>query len=333
MSFFVGVDLGGTNIVCGLLDQEFNLLAKSKQPTEAANGSDFVLERIAVMIEDLLREQNIDRSQLGAVGLGTPGFIDPVRGVCTFASNLRWNNVPVSDILGARLGVPVFIDNDVRMYIFGEAMKGPGQGYANVLGITLGTGMAAALVNEGQLYYGGGFMAGEIGHIIVGDGESTPCGCGLVGCLETVASATGLARQAREALAAGRESVLGEWFPGAEAANVTAADVSRAYDEGDALAIEIMNHTGKLLGRGLSYAVTLYSPDALIIGGGASLAGERLLGPMRDELRKSVYHGYWDRLTIHPGALIDDGGVIGSAAFAASRAALQQVESVRSEEA
>ncbi|SEG73294.1 ROK family protein [Paenibacillus sp. UNC499MF] len=321
MSFFIGVDLGGTNIVCGLLDEEFNVLAKSKQPTEAAKGSDYVLEKIAVMVETLLVEQNIAPGQLKAVGIGTPGFIDPVRGVCVFASNLRWSEVPVSDQLGARLGVPVFIDNDVRMYVYGEAMKGPGRGYEHVLGITLGTGMSAGLVNNGQLYYGGGFMAGEIGHIRVDDAETTPCGCGLVGCLETIASATGIVRQVREALAAGRESILGEWFPGEEAASVTAADVSRAYDEGDRLAIEVMNHTGKLLGRGLSYAVTMYSPDALIIGGGASLAGERLFKPMREELQKSVYKGYWERLTIHPGTLIDDGGVIGSAAFAANRAA------------
>ncbi|MDK8181934.1 ROK family protein [Paenibacillus sp. UMB4589-SE434] len=315
MRYMVGMDLGGTNIVCGLVNEHYELVEKIKAPTEAALGSEHVLTKMANMIGELLAKAGVDRQDLIAVGAGCPGFIDPVRGVSVFASNLKWNNVEVSRILGDKVGVPVFIDNDVRMYIFGEAMSGAGRGANVVHGVTIGTGLACATVVNEELYYGGDFMAGELGHVVI-DGEKTPCGCGLVGCLETVVSATGIVRQAREALEAGKESLLRAAY---EQGTLSAADVSAAYDEGDLLAQEIMEHTGKVLGRGLAYSITLYSPDVVVIGGGASLAGERLLASVRETLKSSVYHGYLERLTIRQGELIDDGGVIGSAAFAKSR--------------
>lgn len=314
MNYLVGIDIGGTNIVCGLVDMEYNLLAKIKKPTERHLGSDYVIQKIADMIEELIADNNVDRSQLKAIGAGTPGFVDPKQGHVVFNSNLGWKDIPFARILSEKAGIPVFIDNDVRMYVFGEAMKGAGKGAAFVHGVTIGTGLAAATVANGELYYGSGYMAGELGHVPV-DGEKTLCGCGLTGCLETVVSATGILRQAKEALAAGRNSSMREAYDQGE---LSAADVSAAYDQGDALAEEIMNYTGKVLGKGLAYSISLFSPDVVVIGGGGALAGERLLKPMREELQRSVYKGYLERLTIRIGELIDDGGVIGSAAFANS---------------
>jgi len=318
MSYVIGIDIGGTNIVCGLLDEQYNLLGKVKQPTEAAKGSDHVFAKINGMIDQLFAETGKDRSKLIAVGAGTPGFIDSDRGVCLFAGNLGWRDLEVAKLLGEYVKVPVFIDNDVRMYVYGETIKGSVQGVDHVYGITLGTGLASGMVNDGKLYYGGGYMAGELGHVHV-DGESTPCGCGMKGCLETIASATGIARQARERITQGEESVMQAWFPEGDLSGLTATHVSKAYDEGDRLAIDIMNYTGTVLGKALAYAITLFSPNALVIGGGAALAGERLFKPMREAIQANVYSGYWDKLSIHQGTLIDDGGLIGSAAFARSR--------------
>lgn len=318
MKYWAGIDLGGTNIVCGLVDEDLNLLGKLKQPTEAAKGSGFVLERMAAMVKQLLEETGIPLNELQGVGIGCPGFINPEDGVCMFAGNLGWRDLPVAHLLSAKLQVPVFIDNDVRMYVFGEAAAGAARGYKHLLGITLGTGLAAAMVNTRHLYYGGGYMAGELGHIHM-EGEHRKCGCGMSGCLETVASATGIVKQVQEVVRTGATSVLQEWLKDEKLDALTSADVSKAYDAGDAVAVQVMQHTGTLLGRGLAYAVTLYSPDALIIGGGAALAGERLFKPMREELKLKVYPGYWERLHIHQGELIDDGGVIGSAAFAQSQ--------------
>ena len=313
-SHYVGVDIGGTNIVCGLVGMDGRLIRTSKLPTEAHLGSEAVLKKVAIMIKGILMDENMSLEHIVAVGIGTPGLVDPIQGVTLFAGNLRWNEVPVARNLSVQLGVPVYVDNDVRMYVYGEALTGAGQGYRNVLGITLGTGLAAAVVNHGQLYYGAHYMAGELGHLPIDEIPYT-CPCGLQGCLETVASGTGIARQAREALSKGISSLMHELDPG----KPTAATVSRAYDLGDPLAIEIMNRTGRLLGRGLAYAITLYNPDRLVIGGGVASAGDRLLNPMREEIRKSVYSGYWNNLTIQVAQHLEFAGVIGSALSAKQR--------------
>ncbi|MCR8641304.1 ROK family protein [Paenibacillus sp. N1-5-1-14] len=319
MNYWVGIDLGGTNMVCGLLDDQMNIVAKLKKPTLASQGSDDIIRRLAETVHELLEQNNIHKNDLQGIGMGSPGFINPDLGIGVFSANLGWKDYPVAARLQELTNVPVSIDNDVRMYVYGESIQGAGRGHKHVLGITLGTGIAAAVVSNGQLFYGGGYMAGEIGHIPM-DGVTAQCGCGLVGCLETVASATGIARQAREALLDGRTSLLGDWFDSDSLARLTATDVSKAYDEGDELAKEVMEYTGRALGKGLAAAVTLFSPDCIVIGGGAALAGERLFAPMREEIQKNVIAGYWEKLTIVRGELIDDGGVIGSATFAKSRA-------------
>ncbi|TCZ80945.1 ROK family protein [Paenibacillus albiflavus] len=318
MEHWIGIDLGGTNVVVGLLNDEMKLISKIKRSTGADQGSEFVLSQIAEMVDEVLELNHVDKNDLRGIGMGSPGFIDPIRGVCLLAVNLGWKDYPVAARLQELTGKPVFIDNDVRMYVYGEAMNGASQGHDCVFGITLGTGIAGAFVDHGQLFYGGGFMAGEVGHIPM-DGEHHTCGCGLKGCLETVASANGIARQAREALAVGRASLMQQKLVNDPQAAITAVDVSKAYDDGDELAIEIMNHTGKVLGKALASVVTLFSPDCIVIGGGAAQAGERLFAPMREEIKNNVISFYWDKLTIVPGQLIDDGGVIGSASYAKSR--------------
>lgn len=318
MGYFIGVDIGGTNIVCGLLDDSLKLLRKVKRPTGAANGESHVLGLIASMADELLAQEGLSRSELSAVGMGNPGFVDPVRGIALSSANLKWKQVPVSDKLGALLGVPVFIDNDVRMYTYGEAMRGAGRGHDHVMGITLGTGIAAAMVNRGELYYGSGFLAGELGHIPV-EGESALCGCGMKGCLETIASATGIARIARERIAKGEPSILAEWYPGDRSSEITAADVSRAYDEGDELAKDALRFVAVCLAKGLAAAITLWSPDVVVIGGGAANAGERLLAPLRETLLPMILPMYRERVVIKLAEMNDDAGVVGSAAFAKSR--------------
>jgi glucokinase len=318
MIYLIGIDIGGTNVVCGLMDSEGSLLHKLKQPTEAVMGSSYVFDKIKSMVEELLRIMGLKSEEISAIGVGTPGFIDPVKGISIFAGNLQWVQVHTAEEIRKRTGIPTYIDNDVRMYVYGESVCGAAKGYEHVLGITIGTGLAAAVINHGQLYYGGGYMAGELGHIVMPEISYT-CGCGLQGCLETAVSATGIARQAKELLQSGRPSILRDWLAGASEDTITAADVSRAYDAGDSLSIEVMNHTGILLGKGLANAVTLYSPDVIVIGGGAALAGDRLFAPMREQLQKSVYRGYWERLTIVTATMIDDAGIVGSAMAASQR--------------
>lgn len=307
-----GVDVGGTNIVCGLVDRATGkVAAKLKRPTERDGGSDHVLDRIANAVRDLLSEQGLSVQDVDAVGLGVPGINDPERGVVILASNLKWENVPVAQKLSERLGVPVTVDNDVRMYTYGEAAVGAGAPYDHVMGLTIGTGMAAAFVNHGKLHYGSRNQAGEIGHIVM-EGIPYACGCGLTGCLETVVSATGIVRVAEELIKQGRSSSL---KPG----QFQSADVSKAYDEGDEVARETFHKVGGYLARGLASVIPATAPDVVVIGGGGALAGERLFAPMREQLKGILHPMYLDHLQILPAKYNDDAGVIGSAMYAGSR--------------
>jgi glucokinase len=315
MSYWIGVDVGGTNIVSGLVNQDGQVLDRAQMKTNAPEGPDAVLERIAEAVLELSRRNPSAEGHIGAIGIGVPGLVDPARGVSLYAANLGWRDYPVAELLSVRLGIPVYIHNDVKMYIYGEAVHGAARGARTVFGLTLGTGIAAAIIDGGRIYEGGG-LAGEIGHVVT-DGVPFRCGCGLVGCLEAAVSASGITRQARAALASGRESMLGAEFPDAAAQErLTAADVSRAFDAGDALAGEILAHTGRLLGRALAHSVALCSPDIVVIGGGVAHAGERILAPTVQALRESLYPGLWERVTFTIAEHIDNAGVIGSAAYA-----------------
>ncbi|WP_168122692.1 ROK family protein [Paenibacillus sp. HB172176] len=317
MNYVIGVDVGGTNIVGGLLDSEGHVLAKKKDSTEAIKGSAHVIGKIAGMVNELLAEQGVSKRELIAVGVGTPGWVDPEQGVVLIASNLNWLDVPLASELSAVLGVSVYIDNDVRMYVYGEAVIGAGRGYEHVYGITLGTGIGSALVERGRLYYGSRYMSGELGHIRV-HGLKRRCACGKIGCLETLASATGIARFAVDLIEGGRKSILQEKAAG-ELSQLTALDVSNAYDEGDEVAIEVLHETGRRLGEALSYAVEIVSPDIIVIGGGSAMAGERLFKPMRDELQQCLEPKFWANLAIRTAEHIDEAGVIGSALHAKAR--------------
>ncbi|TJY41503.1 ROK family protein [Cohnella pontilimi] len=318
MKFWIGVDVGGTNIVCGAVDRDGRVLHTIKAPTDAAAGSAAVLDKISDMCRQVAAELG-STDELAAVGIGTPGLVDPRAGISIYSTNLNWRNVPVAAEISARLGVPVWIDNDVRNYVFGEARYGAGRSFDTVLGLTVGTGIAAAIVRRGELFYGHKAMAGEIGHG-PREGIDVPCSCGLTGCLEAVASASGMVREAKRLISQGRDTVLTEWYPGERLADLAAADLSRAMDTGDPLATEVVTRAGTLIGRALEPAVHLISPDVIIVGGGAAMAGERLLGPMREALFPRLLPDFRSELQIRTAELHDDAGIIGSAMSAMARA-------------
>jgi glucokinase len=320
MARYIGVDIGGTNIVLGLVDDANQCLIFKKIPTEVKMGASYILQTIASAILELAELAN---EPILAIGVGVPGFVDHDAGVSISAVNLGWVDYPFAAELYKRMGIPVYINNDVRLYVYWEALAGAGKDFKHVLGVTLGTGVAAAMVNEGQLYYGSGNRAGELGHIAM-SGNSYACNCGLIGCLETVASANGIARLAKDAIIQGHDSLLSKQFPSDLLDKLTAMDVSNAYDKGDLLAIKVMEQAGIYLGKGLAFAVNFYSPDVIIIGGGASFAGERLLGPMRKQLQESILPLYWDDLKVLVAEKIEDAGIIGSALYAKNQMIAKQ---------
>ncbi|GGH32091.1 ROK family protein [Paenibacillus segetis] len=316
MKYAAGVDVGGTNIECGLLDELGNVLFKRKYPTSPERGAGAILESIAVTLEQLREEAGIAAEDLEVIGLGIPGLVDPEAGVSVRAVNLNWNQVPVAAKLRELTGKPVFIDNDVRLYIYGEAIAGAGRGHDFVYGVTIGTGLAAAFVQRGEIHHGHRFMAGEIGHVPL-DHVDFKCGCGQIGCLETIVSATGIAKQARTRIEQGEASLLTEWF--ADVNDIRSSDVSRACQEGDELSRDVLAQTGRELGRALAWVVPTLSPDVIVIGGGGALAGEYIFEPMKEELNNRILQDYRNHFAIKSAELNDNAGIIGSALWALHR--------------
>lgn len=317
MSFWIGIDVGGTNIVCGIVNEKGEVLGSLKKPTEAYLGSVSVLDKMAQMTLEVAAAAGLSH-QIAGIGIGIPGLVDPWNGTAVYSANLNWRDVPLSAELSKRTSLPVYIDNDVRMYVYGEAVYGAGQGVDYVLGLTVGTGIASAMVNRGHLHYGHLNLAGEIGHGPM-EGETAPCGCGFDGCLEASASASGMVREAKRYIREGKETILSEWFPEDKLDQLSAADLSKAMDAGDPLASEIMNHAGELLGKALVPAVHILSPEVIIIGGGGAMAGERLLTPLIQTMMSRLLPDYREHVSIRTATLGDDAGVIGSAMQAKQR--------------
>jgi glucokinase len=285
------------------------VLVSKQITTEVKLGLDGVIARLTGLVHEVVQSCGMTMDVIQAVGIGTPGIVDPINGISVEAVNMGWTQVPLAEIVSKELGLPVFIDNDVKMYVYGEAVKGAGAEFEHVFGLTIGTGLASAYIQGGDIFGGTSNLAGEFGHIPY-DEIDIPCSCGLTGCLEKVVSATGIAQQAYLAIQQGNQGWLARHY--AETGVITAKNVSEAYDAGDEAAIAIMNHTGRLLGKALSYVIPLMSPEVIIIGGGAAYAGERLFVPMREELLKRLTSLYHDRFTIRTAQFLDHAGVIGS---------------------
>lgn len=309
----VGVDIGGTNVVLAAADLRGHVLAERTIPTQAAEGSDAVLHRIAREVEHLVAAVP-GRPDLSAIGMGVPGLVDSKRGLSRVSPNLGWRDVDVAGYFRQRFGVPTWIDNDVRVATLGEQVFGAGRGVRTFLCLTIGTGIGAGIVLDGRLYVGMTESAGEIGHLTV-EKDGLPCGCGNRGCLEMYASGRAIARRAQERLREGVRSTIYDLVGGNMNA-VTAKHVAEAFVGGDALAREIFTEAAEYLAIGLAGAIHLFNPERIIVGGGVSLAGEPFLDLVRRAVRRRVWELPLHVLSIVRAELGDRSGVMGAVALA-----------------
>ncbi|MFC0214571.1 ROK family protein [Paenibacillus chartarius] len=313
--WMIGVDLGGTRIKAALFDQAFEPVQELIHPTEAAYGPEHVLGRIFHAINELLTLAGGLPGDMLCIGLGIPGLLDRERGVSIFSPNLPgWEQIEVVRAIRTRFDVPVFIDNDVRMNMYGEWRFGAGQGYRNLLLVTVGTGLGSGIVSDGSVLYGTTSSAGEIGHMNMYR-EGRPCRCGSSGCLGRYVSAVGMVNTLIERMKEGGTSVIQQWVRG-DVSQIEAQMLSLAYDEGDALAIEVMHDTGTLLGVGLANVINLLNPQRIIIGGGVSSAGDRLLNSVRESVNKRSLKLSGEACDIVQARLGSRAGTIGAAAYA-----------------
>lgn len=303
--YVFGVDIGGTTVKLGLFDVEGQLLEKWEIPTRKEEDGSKILPDIAESIEKKIAEKNMERSSIAGVGVGAPGPIDK-EGTVYKAANLGWGVLSIRDTLKDILQLPVMAGNDANVAALGEMWKGGGQGAQNLVVVTLGTGVGGGIIINGKILTGATGAGGEIGHIHVDDSETEVCGCGNKGCLEQYASATGITRLARRKLASSeKESTLRH-------SSLSAKSVFDAVKAGDELAKEIATEFGQILGNGLAGIAAVVNPEAIVIGGGVSKAGEILLDYVKPSYLKNVFHSNAE-VKFSLATLGNDAGIYGAA--------------------
>ena len=308
--YTLGVDLGGTNLVVGLVDENRQIAAKTSVPTRAPRSAQSICDDIAALCDRLLSGMGTDRSALQWAGIGSPGII--CNGVVLYASNLQFENVPLEQILQEKLGKPVFLQNDGNAAAYGELIAGAGQGYSSLAALTIGTGIGGGIVLDGAVYSGFNGGAGELGHtVIVANGRT--CSCGKAGCVEAYCSATSLRALTQEAMLDDPHSVMWELCDNdLEAVGAkTAFDAMRRGDEtGSRVVSDFIFH----LSLGVSNTINLLQPEVFCLGGGVAREGETILRPLRELVGQQTYIRQEDlRPKIVSAQLGGDAGLIGAA--------------------
>ena len=306
----IGIDLGGTNIAAGVVDESQHIVAEVSVPTGAERGAEAVVADICRAAELAMAKAGITAAHCASIGIGSPGTCDGSRGVVVRAYNLGWFNVPVCDMVTARLGLPCRLSNDANCAALAETVAGAAVGCRNMVLVTLGTGVGVGIVSDGKLLEGVGGTGAEAGHaLLVLDGE--PCTCGRKGCWEAYGSATALIRQGRRAALAHPESLLARCGDA-----LTAKDVFDTADGGDETAQAVLAQYYVYVAAGVTDLVNILGPEMVLIGGGISRQGERLLSPVREYVAANCFGGH-DRLppVIEAARLGNEAGIIGAAAL------------------
>ncbi len=301
--YVFGVDIGGTTVKLGLFDTDGNVLDKWEIPTRTENDGSQILPDIAASIQEKMKQ--IDNDAVIGVGVGAPGPVD-AEGVVHRAVNLGWGTFSIKDTLEDLLNMPVMAGNDANVAALGEMWMGGGRGYKDLVVVTLGTGVGGGIIINGKMLTGAIGAGGEIGHIHLDDNETEVCGCGNKGCLEQYASATGITRLANRMLSSCNDASM------LRDGEVSAKAVFDAVKAGDALAIKIAEQFGEYLGKGLSCVAGVVNPEAFVIGGGVSKAGEILMDYIKPHYEKNVFHGSRDAKFVLA-TLGNDAGIYGSA--------------------
>jgi glucokinase len=309
-STFVGVDLGGTNIRAVVFDANMEVLGRQEGPTDAPEGAQGVIRRVAEHVRAALEKADVGLSEIAGVGVGAAGLTDWRSGTVVLASNLGWRDVPLSGMLSRELeGVRVVVDKDTNVAALAEARLGAGRDFDHFLYVTAGTGIGGGLVMNSALYRGAGGGAGDIGHVVV-DPEGPPCGCGGHGCVEVFASGAGMVDRAREALIGGGEESSSSLL---DPEKLTTEDIFEAARRDDAVATRIVKRAGAALGLALADYVNINNPEGIVLGGGVTRAGELYRDPVERELRRRALSALGEIVKLVPPGLGADAGVTGAA--------------------
>ncbi len=309
--YVIGIDMGGTNTVFGIVDARGNVVVSASIKTAAHNDINLYLRDLELGL-NMIIEQVGGKDKIKGIGVGAPNG-NYFSGAIEFAPNLPWKGkIPLAEMIEERMGIPVALTNDANAAAIGEMTYGAARGMKDFIVITLGTGVGSGIVVGGQLVYGHDGFAGELGHMIVRR-NGRMCGCGRQGCLEAYTSATGVARTAREYLSIRSEASK---LRDLDVAAITSKDVFDAAMEGDALALEIFESTGALLGEAFADFITFSSPEAIILFGGLTKAGDLLMNPIKHHMDRNLLNIYQGKTKLLFSQLKEsDAAVLGASAL------------------
>ena len=306
----IGIDLGGTNIAGGIVDNTGKLVYKKSVPTLHERGAEAVIKDIIALCKSMAEESSVELSQIKSLGIGCPGTVNPPEGILVYATNLNFKNIHIGDMVGKELNLPVYIENDANCAALGESLFGAAKGSKNSVTVTLGTGVGGGIIIDGSIYSGSFFGAGELGHHIIRMGGEL-CGCGSRGCWEAYASATGLIRETVKGAEDNPESIINRYVNG-NLDEITAKTAFDAAAEGDNTAKEIVNNYIEHLCVGFSNIVNLLQPEIIVIGGGISGQGDDLITAIENRVSETVLGGNLKTRYL-TAKLGNDAGIIGAA--------------------
>lgn len=305
--YYIGVDLGGTNIAVGIVNKEGGLVAKKSVKTCAEKGFDYIMEAMSGCILSLLREKDVSLDEVEGIGIGSPGSIDSRNGVVIYTNNISLSNAPMAATLRKTVDKPVFISNDANCAALGESVAGGAKGIANVVLITLGTGVGGGVIIDGKIFDGVTGTGAELGHTVIRTGGIS-CTCGRRGCWEAYASATALIRQTKEAIGRHPESLM------AQASEINGRTAFEAMKQGDRAGKAVVRHYLNYVAEGIVDMINIFRPEIILLGGGISHEGDYILKPIQRHINRYSYGAsYIKPPLVKLATLGNDAGIIGAA--------------------
>jgi len=311
MKYYIGIDLGGTNIKAGVVSEDFEIVAKTSCKTNLPRPGEEICADMAKVALEAVKEAGLTLDDIEAVGIGTPGTANSETGVIEYSNNLGFLNFPVVELMKTHIDKPCYVENDANAAAYGEFVAGAAKGANDAVCITLGTGVGGGIIINKKIYSGFNFAGAEIGHTVI-NVDGPQCTCGRKGCFEVYSSATGLIRMTNEAIAKHPESILKEEAD--DHGKVSARTAFNAMRRGDAAAKQVVDDYIRYLACGIANTINIFQPDILCIGGGVCNEGDPLLLPLKELVAKEVYTRNSEKNTeIVIAKLGNDAGIIGAA--------------------
>ena len=311
--YVIGVDLGGTKILTALSDLEGNILERARVLVGEDKGKESVVSKIKETVRQVVEQAEVGLEEVAGIGLGCPGPIDIEQRLIHSTANLDLENVNIQDEL-SEFNTPIFLENDANAAALGELWFGAGQGADDMIYITISTGIGAGIIIDGNIYHGSGDSAGEIGHMTVDPSSVIECGCGNYGCWEALASGTALTRLGREAVESGADTLISDLVE--DQSEIDGAIIAKAAEDGDQVALKVMDTIAERLGIGLASLINIFNPGRIVLGGGVSNAWSLLEDKVWETIDERAIESLASEAEIILAELGSDVGVAGAVATA-----------------